>query len=226
MDVGHLIFGRQWQYNRKTTHDDKRNTYRFMFDKRTITLLPKDPTVPQPPLPIGITEAKLQVSLFCSRVAFEEELRQTGFAFVVLTIPTVPSPKNTLATPFDALLQEFNDVYPEELLNELPLLKDIQHHINLVLGDTLPDRPHYRMSPQEHELCRQVESLLAKGHVRENLSPCAVPALQIPKKTDLGECALIVGLLIKLWFAIVFQFLGWMIFWTRLARPRFSLKLI
>ena len=56
-----------------------------------------------------------------------------------------------------SVLQEFKDVLLEELLDHLPPMRDIQHAIDFVLGATLPNLPHYRISPIEHaELQRQV----------------------------------------------------------------------
>ena len=49
------------------------------------------------------------------------------------------------------ILKEFFDIVSNEIPNALPPMRDIQHHINLVLGVVLPKKATYRMSPKEHE---------------------------------------------------------------------------
>ncbi|XP_071914045.1 uncharacterized protein [Coffea arabica] len=81
------------------------------------------------------------------------------------------------------LLQEYQDVFPEDIPNGLPPLRGIEHQIDFIPGSSLPNKAPYRTNPEEtKEQQRQVEDLLGKGWIQESLSPCAVPVLLVPKK--------------------------------------------
>lgn len=153
-----------------------------MFEGRKITLLPA------PESDLSVASHNKQPSpkqnlLIITRSQFELELRESSPLFALVAVTPPPSQHTPCPPAFSPLLQEFDDLFPEELPSGLPPLWDIQHHIDLVPNAVLPNRAHYRMSPDEHEeLRRQVEELLLKGYVRESLSSCAVPALLIPKK--------------------------------------------
>jgi hypothetical protein len=81
------------------------------------------------------------------------------------------------------LLDNFDDIVVDELPNSLPPIRSINHHIDLMLGEILPNKSTYRLTPQENEEVKnQVQEWLDKGLVRERLSPCAVPTILSPNK--------------------------------------------
>ena len=81
------------------------------------------------------------------------------------------------------LLQEFIDVFPQDVPPGLPPIRGIEHQIELIPGASLPNRAPYRTNPEEtKEIQRQIQVLQDKGYIRESLSPCDVPIILVPKK--------------------------------------------
>jgi len=81
------------------------------------------------------------------------------------------------------IVNEFKDVFPDDLPSELPPRRDVDHRIELEPGQQPPSRPTYRMSqPELDELNRQLTELMSKGHIQESKSPYGAPVLFVKKK--------------------------------------------
>jgi hypothetical protein len=115
------------------------------------------------------------------------ELSEPNALFFVLLCKDNFLSTNDLPSPLPSVvfdvLQEYEDVFPEEVPPGLPPKRGIEHQIDLVPGASLPNRAPYRTNPEEtKEIQRQVQELINKGYVKESLSPCVVLVLLVPKK--------------------------------------------
>ena len=48
-------------------------------------------------------------------------------------------------------LEQYADIIVDEFPNELPPVRSICHHIDLILGASLPNKAAYRLTPLENE---------------------------------------------------------------------------
>jgi hypothetical protein len=49
------------------------------------------------------------------------------------------------------LLDNFSDIVVNEMPNSLPPIRSISHHIDLILGSSLPNKVANRLKPRENE---------------------------------------------------------------------------
>ena len=100
------------------------------------------------------------------------------------TMTQKPKWDQALPSPIRAVLEEFDDVFPQDLPLGLPPVRQ-GHEFKIDLDDDMPPvhRPLYKMSPlQLEEAKKQIESMLEHGFVRPSDSPYGAPVLFVPKK--------------------------------------------
>ena len=199
-----VILGTPWLATINPSIDWQRRILRVPFNGQQLELRPIDPP-DQPETPILSTLELFQEMsqgghLFLAivrQVPDERGMPSTGW----INRPTQdlessrqpesrnkqpPLPDNILARVqehTERLRGEYKDVMPDELPNELPPPRSVDHKITLVPGAKPPNQRYYRLSYQEQDECkRQIEEGLAKGFIRPSTSEWGSPVIFVPKK--------------------------------------------
>ena len=95
-----------------------------------------------------------------------KQIEENEVNFVVICKPKVimTSTKfSDLPIEIQEMLDNYCDIIVDDFPNELPPIRRISHHIDLIPGANLPNKAAYRMSPTENEeVIKQVRELLDK----------------------------------------------------------------
>ncbi|GJS98235.1 hypothetical protein Tco_0819405 [Tanacetum coccineum] len=113
IDACHLLLGRPWEYDLDITHNGRTNTYSFLFGGVKITLIPNKPkkVVSKP------TGTLLTLS------QFEDEMEMGDDVFVLIGKEVAKD--GEIPEAMIPLLEEFSDVFPNDLPDGLIPLHDI-----------------------------------------------------------------------------------------------------
>ncbi|CAA7026197.1 unnamed protein product [Microthlaspi erraticum] len=186
MYAGHLLLGRPWQYDRATLHNGRTNYYSFTHNDRKYNLAPLTPSeVHELQVRMDKEQKVSKSNLMISSSAVSKTLSAKGTVLLMVYKECLSTGAQEVVIPTEVqvVLDHFKDVFPDDIPPGLPPIRGIEHQIDLVPGSALPNKPAYRMNPEESkELEKQVRELMDKGYIRESLSPCAVPVLLVPKK--------------------------------------------
>eukprot|EP00253_Pinus_taeda_P014867 PITA_14867 len=178
MDVCHILLGRPWQYDRGAMHDGKKNTSKFSKDGVNHTLMPiEEEDTSKKPDP---------KTLLLSGKKYLQQMEEDEVIFALVCKPKViitSTKVYDLPIEIQEMLDSYCDIIVDDLPDELPPIRKISRHIDLIPGENLPNKAAYKMTPIENEeIKKQVQELLDKGLIRESFSPCAVPTVLSPKK--------------------------------------------
>jgi len=139
---------------------------------------------PIPP-PLKLTKEKSKSISICNPGEFLMESKETKQRFALIVKEEIGS---TIEIPkkMKPMLEEFQRIVHDELLDELSPMKDIQHHIDLIPGASLPNLAYYWMNPKESEVLRdKVEELIQNRHMIEHESICYVGPFDTKKEWKL-----------------------------------------
>ncbi|XP_020689175.1 uncharacterized protein LOC110104415 [Dendrobium catenatum] len=149
MDICHLILGRPWQFDTGVTYDGCANAYSFEWKGRKLRLIPNSQPQHTPVTTASNDQAALSVISGNSLMQLWRERK----ALITVYMTEGNSETEATSSPLELLqpLTDFADVVSIDQLDQLPPLHSIQHQIDFKPGASLPNLPHYKMSPMERQ---------------------------------------------------------------------------
>ena len=145
MDVCHVSLGTLWQFDKKVIYDGRENIFTFEKDGRRHTLLPfKDEKLEEKVNPRALSVSEKE---------FLHQLKVIEVNYVVVGKPKIV----LINTRFDDFLVEVQDALNEhvdivvdDFPSELPQVRSINHHIDLIIGASFPNKDAYKITSKEN----------------------------------------------------------------------------
>jgi hypothetical protein len=170
-----VILGDSWLKAQKAHFDFESNTVVLRKHKRHITLSSAKSLVK--------CEASTSAEPRVLSVMQLKRAVKRGEDILLCQLSEVKSDNPEFPENVRILLQEFADVFPDELPAGLPPHRNVGHSIPTEAEAPPPFRPLYRLSPAEmEEVQKTLSELLQKGYIEPSSSPYGAPVLFVSKK--------------------------------------------
>ncbi|XP_019098342.1 PREDICTED: uncharacterized protein LOC109131630, partial [Camelina sativa] len=156
MQASHLLLGRPWQFDKRTSHCGHTNQYSFVHDNKRICLKPLSPTQVCELQSKMSKEPSTKMNFLINASTVRRSLSDSTCQVLLMVFKDVVSigtEQDAVPAMIRPLLRRYQDVFPDELPHGLPPLRGIEHQIDLVPGAQLPNRPAYRVNPEEAKEC-------------------------------------------------------------------------
>jgi hypothetical protein len=143
MDVCHLLLGRPWKYDINVVHDGRMNTYTLEKNGRMHMLLPIEDKKAK-------EEASNTILLMSGKELLDEVKKEEDMQFIMVRKPRfilTSTSIDDLPEEILEMLEEFTDIVEEDLPCLLPPIRSIIHHIDLIPGESLPNKEAHRLKP-------------------------------------------------------------------------------
>ncbi|XP_028555460.1 uncharacterized protein LOC114580855 [Dendrobium catenatum] len=159
MDVGQVILGHPWLFDKDVHICDRSNICVFEYGGKKIKFFRSQPKSKDERKSNSVKPSK-GLDLVSANI-IDSCVAQGAPLYTLVVCEVTKEPHRTIPQKVQPILLDFSDIFPEDLPNQLPPLRDIQHAIDLAQGVSLPNLPYYRINPIEYaKLKRQVDKLL------------------------------------------------------------------